>query len=67
MIIIQGIILIIQVKTIVHYTLYLYESSAKVPKYLELELLVDPLHPRRNFVYYDSLQLHYRKIIKDAK
>ena len=32
-----------------------------MPKYLDIELLIDPLHPRGNFVHYDFLHLHYRK------
>ena len=44
MITIQGIVLILHGKSY-NCILYIYEISAKVPKYLDCELFVDPLHP----------------------
>ena len=37
------------------------KSSAKVPIYLDCELLIDPLPSRKNCVSYDCLQLHYER------
>ena len=39
----------------------MYESSAKVPKYLDCELLKDPMYPKGHFVHYNFLHLHYRR------
>ena len=63
MIIIQEIVLILQGEKYRCKIIYMYKSSAKVSKYLYRELLKDPLHhkPEDTFVYYDLLQLNYRR------
>ena len=60
MIIIQAMVLLLQGKGTVVKS-YMYKNSAKVPKYLDYELLMDPLYSRGNRVHYDFLHLHFRR------
>ena len=60
MIIIQQIVLILQEKRN-YCKAFMYESSAKVPKYLDCGLLIDPMDNRGHILHFNFLQLHYRR------